>query len=89
MTGDENTNTSDSRLKLSYMEVIIRMTIEAKVGSKVFLVNGIKLEGRAIGVDDKSLLYQKANEPMFAVNLAAIASFLPNSEVVPQGTNFS
>jgi sRNA-binding regulator protein Hfq len=66
---------------MSYLEIVVRLTIEQKVSSKIFLVNGIKLEGRVLGIDDTSILFQKGPAPAFVVSRAAVASFLPDSEV--------
>ncbi len=92
MSGGHNTTStsttesfSDSpQSKLSLLDIIIRLTIEQKVSSKIFLVNGIKLEGRVIGIDDTSILFQKERAPAFVVSRAAIASFLPDTEVRPE-----
>lgn len=76
-------NILDQAPEISLMETLIRLTLQKRVHSTIYLINGIKLDGLVLDVDQTSLLYSKAGSsdvPM-AVNLAAIASFVPKSDV--------
>jgi sRNA-binding regulator protein Hfq len=64
--------------KMTFMEVLLQDSVDAKQPSTIYLINGIKLEGFVMAFDHESIVYQRdLHSKPFGVNRSAVASFLP------------
>ncbi len=72
---------------MTFMEVLLQDSIDAKQPSTIYLINGIKLEGFVMAFDHDSILYQRdLRSKPFGINRAAIASFLPDGASLSRPT---
>lgn len=63
---------------MTYMEVLFQDSLDSKLPSTIYLINGIKLEGYILAFDRETVVYQRdSSTKPFGVSRAAIASFLP------------
>lgn len=65
---------------MSFLDAMLHDACKSGQSCSIYLVNGIKLQGKVLGVDAQSLAFTRIgqNQVPFGVNRAAIATFLPD-----------